>query len=196
MRVRRAISDYDGIYFITFTCARWIHLFEEADGYDLVYEWFDLLKNKGHFITGYVIMPNHLHALLAFRNTKGQSINSIIGNGKRFIAYDLVNNLKNRSKNERLDQLSSFVNQTDRKREKLHEVFEPSFDWKECTGNKFIEQKLNYMHENPCRGKWSLAIEPAMYRHSSAKYYLTGVQGEYPVTNYTDLEDIDLTIPG
>jgi hypothetical protein len=35
-------------------------------------------------------MPNHIHALLAFRNTQGQSINTIIGNGKRFIAYELI----------------------------------------------------------------------------------------------------------
>jgi hypothetical protein len=29
-------------------------------------------------------MPDHIHALIAFRNT-GQSINTIVGNGKRFI---------------------------------------------------------------------------------------------------------------
>ena len=34
-------------------------------------------------------MPNHLHALIAFRNT-GQSINTIVGNGKRFMAYEII----------------------------------------------------------------------------------------------------------
>ena len=36
-----------------------------------------------------VIMPNHLQALIAFRNT-GQLINTIVRNGKRFMAYEIV----------------------------------------------------------------------------------------------------------
>ncbi len=27
---------------------------------------------------------------------------------------------------------------------------EPSFDWKECRSDKFIDQKLEYIHANPC----------------------------------------------
>ena len=53
MAVRRTIPEYDGTYFITITCARWLHLFEIANGYDVVYQWFDYLKSIGHFIVGY-----------------------------------------------------------------------------------------------------------------------------------------------
>jgi len=172
-----------------------MHLFAETEGYDLVYKWFDNLKSKGHYLTGYV-MPNHLHSLIAFRNTRGQSINSIIGTGKRFMAYEIVGRLRHRSRTEVLHELGSLVNMTEWKRGKLHQVFEPSFDWKECKSDRFIEQKMNYIHENPCRGSWSLVAEPAQYKHSSAKFYLTGEQGEYPVTSYSELEDIDLTRPG
>jgi REP element-mobilizing transposase RayT len=90
MSVRREIAVYDGVYFITFTCSRWLKLFEVINGYDIVYKRFDYLKSKGHYIIGYVIMPNHVHALIAFSNTQGESINKIVGNGKRFMAYDLV----------------------------------------------------------------------------------------------------------
>ena len=38
-------------------------------------------------------MPSHLHAVIAFSNT-GKAINSIVGNGKRFLAYDLVQALQ------------------------------------------------------------------------------------------------------
>lgn len=38
-------------------------------------------------------MPNHVHAIIAFHN-KGKLINSVIANGKRFMAYDLVKHLK------------------------------------------------------------------------------------------------------
>jgi hypothetical protein len=54
-----------------------------------------------------------------------------------------------------------------------------------------MEQKLNYMHLNPCKGKWNLSNKPEEYEHSSAKFYICGIQGVYPVTNYKELADID-----
>jgi len=138
-------------------------------------------------------MPNHLHALLAFRNTQGQSINSIIGNGKRFMAYELIKRLRENGKEDVLNLLSSYVNTTEKQRGKLHEPFEPSFDWKECDSQKLIEQKLDYIHENPSRGNWQLVDQPEDYLHSSAAFYATGKQGIYEVTSYMALEDVDLT---
>lgn len=193
MSVRRAIAEYDGIYFITITSCKWMNLFELSKGYDAVYKWFDYLKSQGHYILGYVIMPNHLHCLIAFTHTKGKSINSIVGNGKRFMAYDIVSRLKEKNEDELLANLILSVNETDRKKGKLHEVFEPSFDGKACYSERLLEQKLKYMHENPCRGKWSLAESPSNYKHSSAKYYLTGEHSFYEVTNYGQMSDIDLT---
>ncbi|MFM7859035.1 MAG: hypothetical protein ACKO96_45710, partial [Flammeovirgaceae bacterium] len=137
-------------------------------------------------------MPNHVHALLGFANTD-TFINAIVGNGKRFMAYEIVERLKMINDSETLYHLSEFVNATDKKRNKQHEVFEPSFDWKECYDDKFIEQKLTYMHENPCRGIWNLAIQPMDYVHSSAKCYATNEQGIYEVTNYALIADVDLT---
>lgn len=193
MSVRREIPEYDGIYFITVTCSQWLHLFEIADGYEEVYKWFDHLKSKGHYIVGYVIMPNHIHALIGFSNTQGVSINSIIGEGKRFMSYGIVKRLKEKNENDLLARVSVQVNDTDRRKGKLHEIFEPSFDWKECRSDKFIDQKMDYIYANPCRGVWNLAKEEYEYKHSSAKYYATGEQGVYIVTNYAQLEDIDLT---
>ena len=125
MSVRREISEYDGIFFITITCSQWFQLFELSNGYEEVYKWFDHLKSKGHFISGYVIMPawpvgrpNHIHVLIAFRNTQGVSINTIIGEGKRFMSYGIVRRLKEQSEEEVLARLSALVNATDRKRGK------------------------------------------------------------------------------
>ena len=100
MAVHRKIPEFDGLYFITLTCADWLPLFHEADGYSVVYKWFDYLKALGHYIIGYVIMPNHLHAMIAFSHTQGKSINSIVSNGKRFMAYELVERLKAKGESE------------------------------------------------------------------------------------------------
>ena len=192
MPVRKTIPEKDGAYFITFTYAQWLPLFQVSNGYDAVYKWFDVLKKNGHFIIGYTIMTNHVHAVIAFHNS-GKTINSIIGNGKRFIAYDIVKRLKNHNQNVLLSQMQSMVNNTQKEDNKLHEVFEPSFDWKECRTSAFIQQKLNYMHWNLCKGDNKLVELPEQYIHSSAKFYITGEQSIYPVTSYMELEDIDLT---
>jgi len=85
------------IYFITFTCIKWKWLFEISDAYDAVYKWFDSLYKNNTRVTGYVIMPNHVHALLYFPEMP-KSLNTVIGNGKRFIAYDIISSLEKRRK--------------------------------------------------------------------------------------------------
>lgn len=178
MPVKSEIPFDHGHFFITFTCYKWLQLIDITDGYDLAYNWFNILNKQGHFITGYVIMPNHLHATIAFRKT-GKTINKIIGDGKRFIGYAIVKRLKEKGLNALLQQLENGVNSNDKKRGKLHEIWDDSFDWKECISSSFIIQKLDYMHENPCTGKWMLAKKPVSYQHSSARFYLGGEQGIY-----------------
>jgi hypothetical protein len=54
---------------------------------------FDYLKKQNHHITGYVIMPNHVHVSIDFtKSTK--KINTIVGDGKRFMAYDIISILE------------------------------------------------------------------------------------------------------
>jgi REP element-mobilizing transposase RayT len=189
---KKQIQESEGVYFITITCHAWLPLIELTQGYDIVYKWFDYLKSNGHYITGYVIMPNHIHVLIAFTKTD-TSINTMIGNGKRFIVYEIVKRLQEKGNAEIISQLTEGVSSRDFKRGKLHEVFEPSFDWKECRSNRFINQKLDYIHDNPCRGKWNLSDSPVEYEHSSAKFYLLGKQGIYEVFHCGLLEDVDLT---
>ncbi len=114
-------------------------------------------------------------------------------NGKRFIAYEAINRLKANNEHELLNKLSNVVEQTRKENQQQHVVWELSFDWKHCVSEEFIIQKLDYFHNNPCKGKWNLCNSPVEYAHSSAKYYLTGEQGIYPVTGYGELLDIDLT---
>jgi hypothetical protein len=101
MPVRKAISEKEGVYFITFTSTNWLPLFKICNAYDAVYNWFNNLKEQGHYVIGFIIMPSHVHAIVAFSNT-GKNINTTVSNGKRFIAYDLVNNdLNQTEKKER-----------------------------------------------------------------------------------------------
>ena len=150
--VKTAIPFDNGHFFITFTCYKWLPLISLSDGYHLVYKWFDVLKSKGHFITGFVIMPNHVHVTIAFSKTS-KPINKIIGDGKRFISYEIISQLKKLNLKNVLQQLEDGVTTNDKKRGKLHEVWQDSFDWKHCISDAFTRQKIDYMHENPRAGK-------------------------------------------
>ena len=189
MPVKQTIPFSFGIFFITFTCYKWIALIEKVNGYDIIYNWFDHLKKQGHFINGYVIMPNHIHILVSFIAT-GQSINTIVGNGKRFMAYEIIKRLTAAKDYDLLERLTSAVEQKRRDNNKKHEVWELSFDWKLCESLKFVDQKLLYMHMNPCAKKWNLCISPIGYLHSSAKFYISEEQGIYPVTNIAEMQDV------
>ena len=186
MPVRREIPYNEGLYFITFTCYKWLQLIEYTNGYDIVYSWFDYLKTQNHDIIGYVIMPNHLHLMISFSKTE-KSLNKIIGDGKRFMAYEIIKRLEKRELKHILEKLENAVSGTDRRRGKKHEVWEESFDWKFCETEKFANQKLAYMHNNPCTGRWKLAVDATKYEHSSARYYISRKHAGYKVK---DIEQV------
>ena len=102
-----------------------------------------LLKSKNHLLKGYVIMPNHLHVLIDF-SASSKSINAIVSNGKRFMAYELVKRLQKNGNDEMLNKLMQAVTASDKDRGKKHQVFERSFDRKLITANHFFLDKLNY----------------------------------------------------
>lgn len=177
-----------GIYFITFTCHNWLPLIERTKGYDMVYNFFRVLRRKGHQVTGYVVMPNHLHFLLHYSG-EGASLNSLIGNGKRFMAYEIIKRLKGNHEEELLSQLRNSVTTNDALKGQLHNVWKDSFDVKECRTEKFLLQKLQYMHCNPVSGKWKLSKEATDYMHSSALFYLNGKQRYFEIVDYEVLID-------
>ena len=86
-----------------------------------------------------------------------------------------------------LQQLETAVTAKDRSNGKKHEVWKESFDWKYCETARFAYQKLIYMHNNPCAGKWKLVEDITKYQHSSARYYITGKHAAYEVV---DVEEI------
>ncbi|MBK7108493.1 MAG: hypothetical protein KA954_11380 [Chitinophagales bacterium] len=119
-------------------------------------------------------------------------IQKVIGEGKRFMAYQIVKILKGQNNFKILQEMTNGVTSSELKNNVIHKVFEDSFDCKECYSSEFIQQKLQYIHNNPIKDKWKLANLPEEYLHSSAKYYFTGEKGIYPVTHYLEFYDIPL----
>ena len=187
MTTRTIQLEKEIIFYCTLTCYRWISLFEITNFYNDIYKWFDLLKKANNKIVGYVIMPNHLHVLI-YVDKNSQIINKLVANGKRFMAYEMVNRLNLLEKTDLLRQLELGVSDHERKRGKLHQVFQGSFDCKPCYSREFIVQKIDYIHCNPCAKKWNLVDEYVNYLHSSARFYETDEHACYVVDDYRLLD--------
>ena len=87
------------------------------------------------------------------------------------MAYEIIKRLIHLDQEKTLKVLSGFVSAEERTRKKKHKVFEPSSDIKPCFREKFVIQKLEYIHANPVTGKWKLAANMVDYQHSSASFY-------------------------
>ncbi|MEO6636693.1 MAG: hypothetical protein ABIN25_00365 [Ginsengibacter sp.] len=186
MSVKYKHSDVYSMYFCTFTCYKWMHLFSLTNGYDLVYNWFNVLKENKIEIVGYVIMPNHLHCILYFPEA-GFSLSNILSNGKRFMAYGLVDKLEKANEGNILTILKEGLTQREIKKKQLHKVFKDSFDGNPIFSEKFLLQKLNYIHHNPVSGKWNLAKDFVSYEHSSASFYEDDIVKHFMSKHYKGL---------
>jgi len=186
MAVKVKHSDAYAMYFCTFTCYQWLSLFEITKSYDCVYKWFEYLKNKNVEVVSYVIMPNHLHCILYFQEHKFD-LNKVIGNAKRFIAYEIIKRLEKSADIDLLNQLAAGITIREGKKGQKHRVFEESFDAKAIFNRSFLKQKMDYIHANPVKGKWNLADDFTQYEHSSASFYETGTWFHFKPVHYQDV---------
>lgn len=186
MAINLKHTDNYSTWFITFSCVEWIPLFEISNAYDMVYKWFGALKeSQDANIIAYAIMPNHLHIIVHF-NKEGFNLHTIIANGKRFLAYEIIDRLEQENKTI-LDHLKKLVTEREKKKGQLHKVFKESFDAKAIYSHRFLMQKINYIHNNPVSGKWMLAKDFTAYNHSSASFYENKEIKYFEPMHYLDL---------
>ena len=187
MAIKLKHSDTFSTYFVTFTCIEWISLFEITNTYNMVYKCFDILKEKHDAdVIAYVIMPNHVHVILHFHKA-GFNLNTIIANGKKFMAYEIINRLETKGNTVLLDRLKSLVTEKEKKKGQLHKVFKDSFDAKAIITQPFLLQKVTYIHNNPVSGKWMLAKDFIEYEHSSASFYEIQLVKHFKPMHYLDV---------
>jgi len=73
-----------------------------------------------------------------------------------------------------------YVNSTDRE----YQIWERNPLTSRLGSIKLVEQKINYIHANPIRGKWNLCNEITNYKYSSARYYYKGIDEWGFLTHY------------
>ena len=93
----------------------------------MMYKWFDRLKEQGYSTVAFVIMPNHVHTIHYFPKP-GFNLNKIIGNAKRFMAYEIIKRPEQQvHEQDTLNYLASVVTGREKKKGQVHKVFSDSF---------------------------------------------------------------------
>jgi REP element-mobilizing transposase RayT len=173
------IVNYTNTWFFTATILEWKPLLKNDKNKSIIIDTLQfLVKDNRIVLFGFVIMPNHIH--LIWNTKEGWDKNLTQGSLLRFTANSFIKEMKNA---EPLALESYRVNAADR----ALQIWERNPLSIEIYTDKIMQQKLNYIHNNPCVEKWKLAATPEDYYFSSARFYADGVDDFNILTSYLSL---------
>ena len=156
---RRVIDDPQTAHFITFSCDGRRKLLNQDRCKRIVIHFLEEVRSEcDGLCLGFVIMPEHLHVLIRFRE-RGRLVRFKL-EWKRRSSLALIEYFQ-KNKNPMLEFLT--------RADGSHRVWTPKqYDFNVLTHDKAWE-KLNYMHQNPV--KRDLSPTPEAWPFSSARWY-------------------------
>ena len=169
----------DRLYFFTATIHRWIPILQEDYPKQVILESLKFLIAEGAIkLSAYVIMPNHIHLIIKpLNNPKYQNaqLSFMRYTGQKIKFY-------------LLDQNDSVINQfLVNKKDRVYQIWQRNPQATELYSRSVVEQKLDYIHRNPVKGKWKLANTDMDYEYSSIKFYEEDEMALPFLTHYMDL---------
>lgn len=160
----------DGLYFVSFAVVNWLDVFTRNQYKNILIDSLSFCqREKGMEIIAWCIMTNHVH--LIFRITNEGKPEMVLGDFKRFTSKALVKAIK---QNERESRKEFLLDQFKKAGEHTSNVKEYQF-WRhdnkpiELWSNKVIQEKINYIHQNPV--EVGLVYKAEDYVYSSAIDY-------------------------
>jgi len=169
MRAGYAIRDQSLPHFLTFQVVDWVDIFSRQVYRDIVLESFSFCrKEKGLQIWGYVIMTNHVHCILC---STINNLSNTIRDFKRFTATHILEAVQLETESRRDWMLKRFeFAARSNVRSSKYQFWTHENHPIELQSAKFINQKLNYIHQNPVRAGFVKQSHEWLY--SSASNYL------------------------
>lgn len=162
------IRDQHGMYYLTFTVIDWIDVFTRKCYKDTVLDSLEYCqKEKGLVVYGYVIMSNHVHCILSSKTGK---LSDTIKEFKSYTSKKIIEAIHEEAESRREWMLPLFERKgLTNSRNKQFQFWKQSNHPIELHSNHFIDQKLDYIHNNPVVAGW--VEKPEEYVYSSAKNY-------------------------
>jgi REP element-mobilizing transposase RayT len=160
----------EGLYFVSFAVVHWLDVFTRNQYKDILIDSLSFCqKEKGMEIIAWCIMTNHVH--LIFRVPNEGKPQAVLGDFKRFTSKALVKAIRENGKESRKEFL---LDQFKKAGENTSNVKQYQF-WRhdnkpiELWSNKVIQEKINYIHQNPVEA--GLVFKAEDYVYSSAIDY-------------------------
>ncbi len=130
------IREGEAAYYLTFQIVGWVDIFTRKIYRDIVIESFKYCQqNKDLQLFAYVIMSNHIHILA--RSETG-NLSGIVRDFKNYKSKKILAFIQ-----EGAESRSDWM--------KTYQVWSHENHAEEIYSQKFIGQKINYIHNNPVR---------------------------------------------
>jgi REP element-mobilizing transposase RayT len=159
----------DYFYFVTTKAVDHLHIFERDVIKRIILDTFDGFRLRKRIkLYCFVIMPNHIHFIGQF--LEADPVGNVIRDFKKHSADRILRQLKVEANMDTLRVLANKVNQPGKQH---HKVWEDDYNAKDIFSSEFLQQKMDYIHNNPCQAHWKLSKTPEEYIWSSARFYFT-----------------------
>ena len=161
------------VYFVTDTVVDWVDVFTRPIYKHIVIESLQYCQeHKGLIIYAWVLMSNHLHAIVG---SAGEAkVSDIWRDFKKFTSKEIIATIKteiSESRSEWMLNRFEYSGKNDKKI-KNYRFWQEGNDAQGIYLNEYFEQKLNYIHHNPVKAE--IVNRPEDYRYSSAIDYAGG----------------------
>lgn len=167
MKRQRGLID-DSVYplFVTTTLVQWIPIFSDGSVAAETLQIFEQERIRlGVTVTAYVLMPNHVHAIMRAARKGGVSVFM-----RRFKSRS-ARLILDHCRSSHIDWLDRFAGNARRyklERGQTYQVWMPRFDDSTIRSEKQFLESMNYIHGNPL------------------KHHPVDDQGDYPYSSYAD----------
>ena len=163
------ISDQHAPYFITLTVIDWVDIFTRKEYKDIIVESLNYcIDNKGLCVYEYVIMSNHIHAIVS--SAPPNSLSDTIRDLKKFTSKKILEAVQtiNESRKEWLLNKFSFAGRRNLNNTN-YQVWIQDYHAVELRDKEMWQQRTDYIHQNPVRT--GIVERGEDYIYSSASQY-------------------------
>ncbi len=156
-------------YFISFATVYWLDVFTRPIYKEIFTDSVNYcIKEKGLIVYAWVLMTNHVHMIIG---TKQEDMEDILRDLKKYTSKKIVNAIKENSQESRKDWMLWMFERAGKKNDnnKHYQFWQQHNKPIELFDNKIIDQKLDYLHNNPVKD--GFVRDTTEYSYSSAIDY-------------------------
>ena len=176
MSEKYKIQDQEQLYFITFAVVGWIDVFTRRQYCELLIDSLrHCQKEKGLVLWAWCIMSNHVHLIVG--REQGFKIEEIIRDFKKFTSVQLCRAIEESQEESRREWMLAYFSKAAAasKKHTKYMFWQNEYHPIELSKNAMMDQKLEYIHENPVKA--GIVDHAEAYVYSSARDYYSEEQG-------------------